>query len=349
MDSDAITEEDLYKAHLKDIAIQNKHGLVYKKYYLNLNHKTAFCLMEGPNKEACFESHKEAHGVGACNVIEVSREHEFIPYIGEGDKNDKDLALTLLGEVDSGFRTILLVDFLSLIKSGDSIINEITNKVKENKGGLINIPNKKIMASFIHASDAVRCSIEIAQYFMNIGGNIPYSIALATGKPVDEHGKGLFEETKKKVEVMSRLGFEFNICVDTDTELSAFKDDTLNNSNIDGIKFIDQDTYLVMQKLDKVLMKNLNNPAFNAVALGKQLALSKTQAYRKISGLFGIPPKRLILEYRLLHAAKTLMTSGKMVSEVAYSSGFNSPTYFTRAFRNRFNILPSTIAKLNFT
>ena len=46
IDADAITEEDLYRAHLKDVAVQNKHGLVYKKYYLNLPQKTAFCLME---------------------------------------------------------------------------------------------------------------------------------------------------------------------------------------------------------------------------------------------------------------------------------------------------------------
>ncbi len=53
IDSDAFTEEDMYRAHLRDIAVQNKHGMVYKKYYLNLQQKTAFCVMESPNKEAC--------------------------------------------------------------------------------------------------------------------------------------------------------------------------------------------------------------------------------------------------------------------------------------------------------
>lgn len=348
LDSDAITEEDMYKAHLKDIAVQNKHGLVYKKYYLNLNHKVAFCLMESPNKEACVESHREAHGVGACNVIEVSREHEFIPYLGEGDKNDQDLALTLWGEVDSGFRTILLVDFLDFMQPENSLKDDIAHTIKQHKGSLIKIPNKKAMASFIDAMDAVKCSNEISQKFKSTGAKIPYSIAVATGKPVDEHGNDLFEETKKKVRVMSRLGFELNICMDSDSILSAFKGENFNNSNTDGITIINQDAFLELQRLDSILMENLNNSSFNTDALSKQLALSKTQAYRKISSLLGIPPKRLILEYRLLFAAKTLISSGKTVSEIAYTSGFNSPTYFTRAFRNRFDILPSTIAKTDF-
>src|SRR5690606_26996522 len=83
IDADAFTEEDSYKAHLKDVAIQNKHGLLYKKYYLNLEQKTAFCLIESPSKGACIESHLEAHGIGACHVIEVSKEHEFLPFLGD--------------------------------------------------------------------------------------------------------------------------------------------------------------------------------------------------------------------------------------------------------------------------
>ncbi|WP_422082403.1 nickel-binding protein [Ulvibacterium sp.] len=348
LDSDAITEEDMYKAHLRDIAIQNKHGLVYKKYYLNLNHKTAFCLMEGPNKKACIESHKEAHGVGACNIIEVSPEHEFIPYMGKGDQNEKDLALTLSGEVDSGFRTILLVDFLALTKPSDNITTEIRDTIEQKKGNLVKIPNKKVMASFINASDAVKCSMEIALYFEALGGNVPFSIALATGQPVDEHSTDLFEETKKKVRVMSRLGFELGICMDSNTELSAIKTNDSSQLDTAGITTIDHATYAEMQKLDAVLMKNLNDSSFNADALSKQLGLSKTQAYRKISALFGIPPKRLLSELRLLDAAKALTISGKTVSEVAYDSGFNSPTYFTRVFRNRFDILPSKMNKSGF-
>lgn len=344
IDSDAITEEDVYRAHLRDIAVQNKHGLVYKRYYLNLQHKTAFCLMESPNKEACIESHKEAHGIGACNVIHVSRENEFIPYLGEGDQNEQDLALTLSGEIDSGFRTIMMVDFLELTKSS-ALTTKIIDSIKNHQGSVVKAPGEKIMASFIDAFDAVTCSIEIAQYFETLNGSLIFSIAMATGKPVDEHSKDLFEATKRKVKLISRLGFQLRICMDLDTKHSAFRNKDSSKIDITGITVINPASYLEIQNLDQVLVKNLNNSAFNCDAFSKQLGLSKSQTYRKISSLFGVPPNRLLSELRLIHAIRALKEGGKTVSEVAYDSGFNSPTYFTRVFRNRFQVLPTLIAK----
>lgn len=211
IDSDAFTQEEMYKAHLRDGAVQNKHRLIYKRYYLNLHHKTAFCLMESPDKESCVESHKEAHGIGACNVIEVSREHEFLPYMGEGGQNEQDLALTLSGEIDSGFRTIMLVDFLDLMENQKLMGSKIMDSIKHYNGSVIKVPSEKYMASFIDALDALACALQISKHFESSDQNSLYSLALATGKPVDEHGTNLFEETKTKVNVMSRLGFQKGI------------------------------------------------------------------------------------------------------------------------------------------
>ncbi|MEP3210740.1 MAG: nickel-binding protein [Maribacter sp.] len=344
IDGDAITEEDMYRAHLKDVAVQNKHGLIYRKYYLNLQQKTAFCLMESPNKEACMESHKEAHGIGACNVIEVSRDNEFIPFMGEGGQNEMDLALTVSGAIDSGFRTLMLVDFLALEEGHASMAAKILDDIKNHNGNLVKIPSEKLMASFIDAYDAVACGLEIATKFQPLKGKTIFSIGLATGKPVDAHGKDLFEETKKKVHVLSRLGLQLELCMDLDTKLAAAKSTGVSKIDSTTITVVDRTSYAEIENLDRVLLKNLNNSAFNSDALSKELGLSKTQTYRKISALFGIPPNKLLSELRLVHAARALRKGDKTVSEIAYDSGFNSPTYFTRVFRNRFNVLPTLMA-----
>lgn len=349
IESDAFTEEDAYKGHLKDVAVQNKYGLIYKKYYLNLQHKTAFCLMESPSKEACIESHKEAHGVGACNVIEVSREHELIPFMGQGGQNQQDLALTLSGEIDSGFRTIMLVDFLEFTESQASTTAKISDLIENYNGNVVMVPSEKLMACFINAYDAVVCSIEIAKLFETLDAKMIFSIGLATGKPVDEHGTDLFEETKKKANVLSRLGLQLKLCMDLDTKLSISRSKKISQIDITGITIVDQTFYSEIEKLDKVLLKSLNNSAFNSNVLSKQLGLSKTQAYRKISSLFGMPPNKLLSELRLVYAVRALKKTDKTVSEVAYDSGFNSPTYFTRVFRKRFAMLPSTMAKSDFS
>jgi transcriptional regulator GlxA family with amidase domain len=43
---------------------------------------------------------------------------------------------------------------------------------------------------------------------------------------------------------------------------------------------------------------------------------------------------------RLKHAAKLLMEQQHTVAEVAYLSGFSSPSYFTKCFQQQFKVGP---------
>lgn len=49
--------------------------------------------------------------------------------------------------------------------------------------------------------------------------------------------------------------------------------------------------------------------------------------------------------FRLNMAAKMLREGNDNISEVAYKVGFNSPSYFTRAFKAQFGVLPKDISK----
>jgi AraC-like DNA-binding protein len=53
----------------------------------------------------------------------------------------------------------------------------------------------------------------------------------------------------------------------------------------------------------------------------------------------------LIQESRLHKALNTIMQGSMTIAEIAYEVGFNSPTYFTRAFKKRFGITPTEFAK----
>jgi len=69
--AEGITKEALEEAHQKDIAVQDKYGVKFQKYWYNEDDKKVFCLCEAPNKEAAAAVHKEAHGGVADDVIEV--------------------------------------------------------------------------------------------------------------------------------------------------------------------------------------------------------------------------------------------------------------------------------------
>ncbi|MCW9711900.1 DUF4242 domain-containing protein [Aliifodinibius salicampi] len=66
-----ISVADIREAHIKDLEVQEKYGVTYHQYWYNKEVGTVFCLMEGPDKDACIATHKEAHGFTACNIIEV--------------------------------------------------------------------------------------------------------------------------------------------------------------------------------------------------------------------------------------------------------------------------------------
>ena len=46
------------------------------------------------------------------------------------------------------------------------------------------------------------------------------------------------------------------------------------------------------------------------------------------------------MAYRLEAAAHLLRTTGQSVTEIAYACGFNSPSYFTEAFRREHGYPP---------
>ncbi len=56
-------------------------------------------------------------------------------------------------------------------------------------------------------------------------------------------------------------------------------------------------------------------------------------------------PGKWLLEKRLNHALQLLNNKDKSVSEVAFESGFESASHFTRAFKDRYHATPSAIRK----
>ena len=88
VDSDEFSAEDVVKAHMEDLAIQDRYGVRQLKYWVNEDAKTIFCLMQGPDKESCNLVHLKSHGNTACNIIEVS-DNEYNLFMGQGtDVND---------------------------------------------------------------------------------------------------------------------------------------------------------------------------------------------------------------------------------------------------------------------
>jgi hypothetical protein len=69
---DGVTEDAVAKAHEADLATQGGHGVEYKRYWVDEKAGKIFCLVEAPNAEAANTVHREAHGLVADEIYEVS-------------------------------------------------------------------------------------------------------------------------------------------------------------------------------------------------------------------------------------------------------------------------------------
>jgi hypothetical protein len=69
---DGATAGAMADAHLKDLQTQDKYGVKYHKYWIDESTGTIFCLVEAPSKEAAERVHREAHGLTAEEMFEVT-------------------------------------------------------------------------------------------------------------------------------------------------------------------------------------------------------------------------------------------------------------------------------------
>ncbi|MEA2575681.1 MAG: hypothetical protein QOH93_2979 [Chloroflexia bacterium] len=63
---------DVAEAHMKDLQEQEKHGVKYLRYWVNEEEGKVFCLVEAPNAEAAHTVHRDAHGLVADEIYEVT-------------------------------------------------------------------------------------------------------------------------------------------------------------------------------------------------------------------------------------------------------------------------------------
>jgi Protein of unknown function (DUF4242) len=67
-----VTLDDVAKAHQADLATQGGHDVQYLRYWVDEGAGKIFCLVDAPDAEAANTVHREAHGLVAQEIFEVS-------------------------------------------------------------------------------------------------------------------------------------------------------------------------------------------------------------------------------------------------------------------------------------
>ena len=95
------------------------------------------------------------------------------------------------------------------------------------------------------------------------------------------------------------------------------------------------------QKLNEIILKNIGDELFTIQVLCDEMAMSKSQLYRKFSALTSIPAAKYIRTLRMKKAKELLQTTSMNITEVGYEVGMKSVSVFSKVFKEEFGYSPT--------
>ncbi|MHA4806831.1 hybrid sensor histidine kinase/response regulator transcription factor [Flavitalea flava] len=107
---------------------------------------------------------------------------------------------------------------------------------------------------------------------------------------------------------------------------------------------MESDDEKLLRKVAGYIEENLTNPQLSVELLSREMGMSRSSLYSKLLEISGEKPVEYIRSYKLNKAAVLLEKSDMTIAEIAYQVGFSTPNYFARAFKAKFDLLPSAYA-----
>lgn len=346
------TLEELRQGHKLDLAVQSKYNVEYKHYYISKENRKAFCVMEGPDKESCEAVHREAHGLVACNIVEVEL-NKYGAILGLVRADPDGINLHDDGTIDSGFRTILFISTLiatltrqtetvDLLQSLNNYTGQLRDIVTGHGGRDLTVGKSEVTYAFTSCTDAMRCSIALQKKINQMNSQLHYKklkvetrIVLDAGEPVTRNDT-FFGDTLQLARRLSHRGQDGDIVIS-----SCVNEHSQPRTNNRRIKISSMEEERFINRVMTILESKLTDDDFNVIQLSEQAGISRPQLYRKISNLFEKSPNHLINEMRLREAVRLIHKEFGNIAEVAYAVGFNNPSYFAKCFQRRFGMQPS--------
>jgi transcriptional regulator GlxA family with amidase domain len=100
-----------------------------------------------------------------------------------------------------------------------------------------------------------------------------------------------------------------------------------------------------IKKLVQIVEKNIAKSELDVDLLAKNVGVSRTQLFRKISALTNMTPKELVRDIRLKRAAQLLSQNILNINEVALEVGISDISYFRKLFKEKYGMNASEYQK----
>jgi AraC-like DNA-binding protein len=348
---------DVAEAHRKDMLLQHKYHCTCMTYWIDEKKGLAFCLIEAPDQSMVEEMHRQAHGLVPSKVIEVKTEvvESFLGRIQDPEETAiSDTGLKVFSE--SAFRFLLVTDSIDpvllqhelgieqaneLLKRQNDIIRK---EIAMHGGSEVEYAGTGFIASFSSAVKAISCAVEIQKKQLTADQQLTgLKIAINAGDPVEKSDK-LFGDTIQLARYLCTISSNNQVVVSSAVKELVSKDYFKK----------DQDHFLTLSPQDESLVESICNKLeqtwqdsdFTVTNFCQAMAMSKSRLYRKTIDLWGLSPNVLLKEFRLDKARELLKKQRFNIAQTTFDSGFSSPSYFTKCFKKKFNLLPAAYLNL---
>ncbi|WP_299218708.1 alpha/beta fold hydrolase [uncultured Aquimarina sp.] len=255
-----------------------------------------------------------------------------------------------------------------IISSGtnSSEHQEVIRKyIKQYKGNIVEYTSQTFIATFEGPSKAVFCGSDLVKAMRAI--NAPLSLGIDIKECFVEHciceqtenfevtifqqpvpNQIILTQTVKNLLLGSGVSLaphkaNFKTasgeCISLYTVVENLKLDTLQNSDQD--RLAKHNSFL--EKVLQNIYNHLSNDCFGVTTLCKEIGVSERQLQRKLKAITNKSPNQLISSVRLQYAKELLLDQENTVAEIAFQTGFSSPSYFSKCFKKEFAVSPSEL------
>lgn len=350
-----VNAKEVAEAHSRDVYLEKDHSCKCLTYWIDELRGHVFCLIDAPSKESVYQLHNRSHGLVPHKIIEVQSDfvESFLGRITDPDSGQfTESGFLMLN--DTSYRIILRLTTQDAVLLHHQLGLEAATQKEERRNAIVREAIKQhsgkeafhegseMIGSFITAEKAVSCALAIEQQLTAISEE-GFSLRIHAGEPVSDTNE-LFGETLQLLKGLSILNRKEPIIITAGVK-ELLPNELLIKSTAQLVALSLPDEQFLVSLL-AVLENNFATNTFLADDFAQILAMSKSQLYRKVTALTGYSPNDLVQEFRLEKARLLLRKKKYNVSEVAFESGFSSPSYFTKCFKRKFGLLPLTYLEL---
>lgn len=120
--------------------------------------------------------------------------------------------------------------------------------------------------------------------------------------------------------------------------MGQFNKQPVSEIDLSVVNPLDRD---LLRRTSDIIDSRMDDPDLDIASLCRELGISRSLFFTKFKTLTGMTPSAFIVNYRLKYAATLLSAQPHIsVADVAYQTGFTTPTYFSRCFKKQFGVSP---------